>query len=119
MGKAPVGANEGVGVAKEKTEKESAPAADGKEKPKPAKTAPAAKKEKSAKPAPKAKRKREPFSPRRLLAPLVPLYKLGLAIYGSLRFLGMWPTARLALPVISIGNLYRRLGQDAPGYHPG
>jgi tetraacyldisaccharide 4'-kinase len=92
-------------VAKEKTEKDSVPAADGKEKPKPAKAAPASKKEKPAKPAPKAKRKREPFSPRRLLAPLVPLYKLALAIYGLLRFMGMWPTERLSLPVISIGNL--------------
>jgi tetraacyldisaccharide 4'-kinase len=94
-------------VAKEKEEKESAsvlPEKEEKTSPKDAKTAAKKSKEKAAKPPRKPKNK-QPFLARRLLIPLVPLYKLALSIHGLLRTFGMEPTQLLVLPVVSIGNL--------------
>jgi tetraacyldisaccharide 4'-kinase len=47
----------------------------------------------------------QPFTPRRLLLPLVPLYRSALA-YRELRLrLGFEPVRRLRFPVVSVGNL--------------
>ena len=103
-----VWANEEIGVAQDNVEKESAPVPPETEEKNPLKEAKAAAKKakkKAAKPPRKPKEPRRPFPARRLLAPLVPLYKLALRIHGLLRMLGMKPTQMLALPVVSIGNL--------------
>jgi len=47
----------------------------------------------------------QPFTPRRLLLPLIPLYRSALA-YRELRLrLGFEPVRRLRFPVVSVGNL--------------
>lgn len=45
------------------------------------------------------------FSPRRLLAPLNPVYRLGLGLRELRLKLGLEPVRRLEFPVVSIGNL--------------
>ena len=45
------------------------------------------------------------FSPRRLLAPLIPLYQLALGLRDLGLIAGLEPVRRLEFPVISIGNL--------------
>ncbi len=47
----------------------------------------------------------KPFSPRRLLLPLVPLYRLALALRELWLRSGLEPVRRLRWPVLSIGNL--------------
>lgn len=47
----------------------------------------------------------QPFSPRRLLLPLVPLYRLGLAVREFRLRSGLEPVRRLRFPVVSVGNL--------------
>ena len=48
---------------------------------------------------------KKPFSARRLLLPLVPLYRLGLALREFKLRAGLEPVRRLRFPVVSIGNL--------------
>ena len=47
----------------------------------------------------------QPFSARRLLVPLVPLYRLALALRELRLRTGLEPVRRLRFPVVSIGNL--------------
>jgi len=62
-----------------------------------------AKKEKKVTKVAKVKRAKQPYSARRLLFPLIPLYRLAL-ICGDLLSL-LEPVQRLRFPVISVGNL--------------
>ena len=48
---------------------------------------------------------KKPFSAHRLLLPLVPLYRLGLALREFKLRAGLEPVRRLRFPVVSIGNL--------------
>jgi tetraacyldisaccharide 4'-kinase len=48
---------------------------------------------------------KEPFSARRLLLPLVPLYQLALALRELRLLMGLEPVRSLRFPVVSIGNL--------------
>jgi tetraacyldisaccharide 4'-kinase len=48
---------------------------------------------------------KEPFSARRLLLPLVPLYQLALAFRELRLLMGLEPVRRLRFPVVSVGNL--------------
>jgi tetraacyldisaccharide 4'-kinase len=48
---------------------------------------------------------KKPWSPRRLLLPLTPLYRLALAWREFLLAIGLEPVRRLRFPVIAIGNL--------------
>ena len=52
-----------------------------------------------------AARMNQPFSARRLLFPLIPLYRWALAFREFRLLLGMEPVRRLRWPVVSIGNL--------------
>jgi tetraacyldisaccharide 4'-kinase len=64
-----------------------------------------AKKDKKIKKPEKAKEAKQPYSARRLLMPLVPLYQLALAFRELLIFFGLEPIHRLRFPVVSVGNL--------------
>jgi tetraacyldisaccharide 4'-kinase len=48
---------------------------------------------------------KQPFSARRLLLPLVPLYQLALALRELRLLMGLEPVRRLRFPVVSVGNL--------------
>ena len=48
---------------------------------------------------------KEPFSARRLLLPLVPLYQLALALRELRLLMGLEPVRSLRFPVVSVGNL--------------
>jgi tetraacyldisaccharide 4'-kinase len=48
---------------------------------------------------------KEPYSARRLLLPLVPLYQLALAFRELRLLMGLEPVRRLHSPVVSVGNL--------------
>ena len=62
-----------------------------------------AKKEKKVTKVAKVKRAKQPYSARRLLFPLIPLYRLALTCGDLLSLLE--PVQRLRFPVISVGNL--------------